>query len=71
MKLYVCWGTFQTPRPGGHRCHNAYQALKLPLELKGHHTFPDGTIRTSTRSHERRRWLGSGRTRLTDAVDRG
>jgi hypothetical protein len=29
MKLYVCWGTFQTPRPGGHPCHNAYQALKM------------------------------------------
>jgi hypothetical protein len=27
MKLYVCWGTFQTPRPGGHPCHNAYEAL--------------------------------------------
>ncbi|MGI9020407.1 MAG: glutathione S-transferase N-terminal domain-containing protein [Solirubrobacterales bacterium] len=29
MKLYICWGTFQTPRPGGHPCHNAYQALKM------------------------------------------
>jgi hypothetical protein len=29
MKLFVCWGTFQTPRPGGHPCHNAYQALKM------------------------------------------
>jgi hypothetical protein len=28
MKLYVCWGTFPTPRPGGHPCRNAYQALK-------------------------------------------
>ena len=28
MKLYVCWGTFQIPRPGGHPCHNAYEALK-------------------------------------------
>jgi hypothetical protein len=28
MKLYVCWGTFQTPRPGGHPCANAYSALK-------------------------------------------
>jgi hypothetical protein len=27
MKLYVCWGTFQTPRRGGHPCHNAHQAL--------------------------------------------
>ena len=28
MKLYVCWGTFQTPRPGGHPCGNAYEALR-------------------------------------------
>ena len=28
MKLYVCWGTFQTPRPPhGHPCHNAHKAL--------------------------------------------
>ena len=29
MKLYVCWGTFQTIRPGGHPCHNAYEALRM------------------------------------------
>jgi hypothetical protein len=28
VKLYVCWGTFQTPRPGGHPCHNAHEALR-------------------------------------------
>ena len=29
MKLYVCWGTFQTPRPPrGHPCHNAHKALR-------------------------------------------
>jgi hypothetical protein len=28
MKLYVCYGTFQTPRPGGHPCANAHQALR-------------------------------------------
>jgi glutathione S-transferase len=28
MKLYVCWGTFPTPRPGGHPCANAYKALR-------------------------------------------
>jgi hypothetical protein len=27
MKLYVCWGTFRTPRPGGHPCGNAHEAL--------------------------------------------
>ena len=28
MKLYVCYGTFKSPRPGGHPCRNAYVALK-------------------------------------------
>jgi hypothetical protein len=28
MKLYVCWGTFPTVRPGGHPCRNAYRALR-------------------------------------------
>jgi hypothetical protein len=28
MKLYICWGTFPSPRPGGHPCRNAYNALK-------------------------------------------
>jgi glutathione S-transferase len=28
VKLYVCWGTFQTLRPGGHPCHNAHKALR-------------------------------------------
>ena len=29
MKLYVCWGTMQTPRPPrGHPCHNAHKALR-------------------------------------------
>lgn len=29
MKLYVCFGTFKpAPRPGGHPCGNAYQALR-------------------------------------------
>ena len=28
MKLYVCYGTFKfTPRPGGHPCGHAHQAL--------------------------------------------
>jgi Glutathione S-transferase, N-terminal domain len=28
VKLYVCWGTFPTPRPGGHPCRNAHEALR-------------------------------------------
>ena len=27
MKLYICWGTFPSPRPGGHPCRNAHTAL--------------------------------------------
>jgi hypothetical protein len=28
MKLYICWGTFKSPRPGGHPCRNAHTALR-------------------------------------------
>ena len=28
MRLYVCWGLFPSPRPGGHTCRNAHEALK-------------------------------------------
>jgi hypothetical protein len=28
VKLYICWGTFPSPRPGGHPCANAYHALE-------------------------------------------
>jgi hypothetical protein len=29
VKLYVCYGTFtRTPRPGGHPCGNAHEALR-------------------------------------------
>lgn len=28
MKLYICYGTFKSPRPGGHPCRNAYVALR-------------------------------------------
>jgi hypothetical protein len=27
VKLFVCWGTFPSPRPGGHPCRNAHEAL--------------------------------------------
>lgn len=28
MQLYVCYGTFKAPGPGGHPCRNAYLALR-------------------------------------------
>ena len=27
MRLYICYGLFKSPRPGGHPCRNAYEAL--------------------------------------------
>jgi hypothetical protein len=55
MKLYVCYGTFQIPRPGGHPCANAYSALKAsghdPEVVKsyGWGALPDALNRTSGR----------------------
>lgn len=28
MKLYICYGLFPSPRPGGHPCKNAADALR-------------------------------------------
>ena len=28
MRLYVCYGLFPSPRPGGHPCKNAAEALR-------------------------------------------
>jgi hypothetical protein len=28
MRLYVCYGLFPSPRPGGHPCRNAHRALR-------------------------------------------
>lgn len=28
MKLYICYGLFHSPRPGGHPCKNAHDALR-------------------------------------------
>jgi len=55
MKLYVCYGTFSAPRPGGHPCGNSYNALKEaghnPEVIKsyGLGILPDFLNRTSGR----------------------
>jgi hypothetical protein len=40
MKLYVCHGTFPSPRPGGHPCRTACEALRQagyePQVVKAH-----------------------------------
>jgi hypothetical protein len=60
MKLYVCWGTFPSPRPGGHPCRNAHEALKdagyEPEVIKsyGLGIFPDAMNRTKGREEAKR-----------------
>jgi hypothetical protein len=60
MKLYVCWGTFRSPRPGGHPCGNAYRALQAaghdPEVIKsyGLGLFPDALNRTAGREEVKR-----------------
>jgi hypothetical protein len=55
MKLYVCYGVFSAPRPGGHPCKNAHDALKEagyePEVVKsyGLGVLPDCLNRTSGR----------------------
>jgi hypothetical protein len=55
MKLYICWGTFPTPRPGGHPCRNAHAALveagHRPEVVKsyGLGILPDALNRTAGR----------------------
>ena len=60
MKLYVCWGTFRSPRPGGHPCGNAYRALHAagydPEVIKsyGLAILPDAMNRTAGREEVKR-----------------
>jgi len=55
LKLYVCYGTFRSPRPGGHPCGNAYRALRSaghdPQVIKsyGLGLLPDALNQTSGR----------------------
>jgi Glutathione S-transferase, N-terminal domain len=61
MKLFVCWGTFRSPRPGGHPCRNAHEALKEagwnPDVQKSYGLGILGTALNPTRS-EVRKWSG-------------
>jgi glutathione S-transferase-like protein len=60
MKLYVCWGTFRSPRPGGHPCGNAYRALREaghdPEVVKsyGLGVLPDALNQTAGRKEVKR-----------------
>jgi hypothetical protein len=66
VKLYVCWGTFPTPRPGGHPCRNAHEALKEAghdhevQRVFGYGLLPDvvnGPRRTKVKKLTGRSWV--------------
>jgi glutaredoxin len=60
MKLYICWGLFPSPRPGGHPCKNAHEALREaghdPEVVKsyGLALLPDALNRTQGRREAKR-----------------
>lgn len=65
MKLYICWGTFPSPRPGGHPCANAYHALRdagyEPELIKsyGLGVLPDAIFNRTQGRQEAKRLTGS------------
>jgi hypothetical protein len=66
MKLYVCYGTFvSAPRPGGHPCGNAYEALREaghdPEVIKsyGLGPLPDAVFNRTHGRREAKRLTGS------------
>lgn len=60
MKLYICYGTFQTPRPGGHPCKNAHDALRAAghdpelVKSYGLGMLPDAFNKTPGRQEAKR-----------------
>ena len=60
MKLYICYGTFRSPRPGGHPCGNAYRALREAghdpelVKSYGLGIFPDALNKTAGRQEVKR-----------------
>jgi hypothetical protein len=75
MKLYVCWGTFQTPRPGGHPCANAYSALHdaghKPELIKSYGFAPLGAALNNTRGRREVQELTGNRWVPTLVLDDG
>jgi hypothetical protein len=61
MRLYICYGTFQTPRPGGHPCANAHDALleagHKPEVVKSYGLAPLPDFLNNTRGRRRAREL--------------
>ena len=76
MKLYVCYGTFTAaPRPGGHPCGTAYEALRQAghdpevIKAYGLGALPDIFNRTSGRQEVKRLTGGSNMVPAMEADD--
>jgi Glutathione S-transferase, N-terminal domain len=63
VKLYICWGTFNSPRPGGHPCRNAYEALRRaghdPELIKSYGLGILGPLNVTEGRREAKRLTGS------------
>jgi hypothetical protein len=65
VKLYVCYGVFKSPRPGGHPCRNAYEALREAghdpevIRSYGLGILPDMPFNQTTGRKEAKRLTGS------------
>jgi hypothetical protein len=65
VKLYVCYGTFPSPRPGGHPCRNAHEALKSAghdpkvIRSYGLAMLPDIPFNLTPNRIRVKRWTGS------------
>jgi hypothetical protein len=75
MRLYICWGTFSTPRPGGHPCANAYRALKdaghEPEVVKSYGFAPLPAVFNQTRGRREVQELTGNRWVPTLVLDDG
>jgi glutathione S-transferase len=75
MRLYVCWGTFQTPRPGGHPCANAYRALRAAghdpevVRSYGYNVLPDAIANRSAGRKAARRLTGKSTVPVLELDD--
>ena len=75
MKLYVCWGTFHSPRPGGHPCGNAFRALEAaghdPEVIKsyGWAVLPDKPFNNTTGRNRAKELTGSATVPVLELDD--
>ena len=75
MKLYVCYGTFKSRKPGGHPCRNAHEVLKAaghdPEVVKSHgaRVLPDAIANRSSGRQAAKRLTGSSTVPVLELDD--